>query len=119
MLVNGASGRYSSAYLYANAGPGESTTDVVFLGHSMISENGVMLNESSGVFEGLLYSEVDVEKLVAQRLKNTTFSSAFDEDYHIIEFSTQLKKVALTRTFSPHPFVPMMMEREKRGVKRF
>ena len=106
MLVNGASGRYSSAYLYANAGPGESTTDVVFLGHSMISENGVMLNESSGVFEGLLYSEVDVEKLVAQRLKNTTFSSAFDEDYHIIEFSTQLKKVALTRTFSPHPFVP-------------
>ncbi|NCB01178.1 MAG: NAD(+) synthase, partial [Spirochaetia bacterium] len=47
-LVNGASGRYSSAYLYANAGPGESTTDIVFLGHSMISENGVMLKESTG-----------------------------------------------------------------------
>ncbi len=115
MLVNGASGRYSSAYLYANAGPGESTTDVVFLGHSMISENGVMLCESKGVFEGLLYSEVDVEKLVAQRLKNTTFVPAFDKEYQKIEFSTQLKKVPLTRTISPHPFVPYdNEEREER-----
>lgn len=115
MLVNGASGRYSSAYLYANAGPGESTTDIVFLGHSMISENGVMLSESSGVFEGLLYSEIDVEKLVAQRLKHTTLSPSFNSEYQKIEFSTQLKKVSLTRTISPHPFVPSSdNEREKR-----
>ncbi len=109
MLVNSASGRYSSAYLYANAGPGESSTDIVFLGHSMISENGIMLCESNDYFEGLLYSEIDVEKLVAQRLKNTTFSPSCDSDYLKIEFSTQLKNVPLTRCISPHPFVPQEM----------
>ena len=105
-LVNGASGRYSCAYLYANSGPGESTTDVVFLGHSMISENGIMLCETTPPFEGLLFTEIDVERLVSQRVKNTTFTFLAKSDYQKIEFSTPLKDVELTREIHPHPFVP-------------
>jgi len=105
-LVNGASGRYSSAYLYACAGPGESTTDIVFLGHNMISENGVMLAESKGVFTGLLYSEIDVEKLASQRMRNTTFSPQGHEQYTTVLFRTEIKDIHLSRSIDPYPFVP-------------
>ena len=105
-LVNGASGRYSGAYLYACAGPGESTTDVVFLGHNMISENGVMLKESKGPFNGLIFSEIDVEKLKAQRIKNTTFFSHGRDGYTTIPFETPIKDVRLSREIDPYPFVP-------------
>ena len=105
-LVNSASGRYSGAYLYACAGPGESTTDVVFLGHDMISENGVMLAESDGVFTGLLYSEIDVEKLKSQRMRNTTFAPQGSDLYTKVFFDTDIKDVNLTRYVDPYPFVP-------------
>src|SRR5262249_55734141 len=51
-LVIGQSGRCIAAYAYASAGPSESTTDLVFGGHCLIAENGVLLAESSRVGDG-------------------------------------------------------------------
>ncbi len=76
-LVRQQSGRCMAAYLYAGAGPGESTTDVVYSGHSLIAENGAILAETKRFrFETqLAVVDVDVQRLVAERLRNNSFSS--------------------------------------------
>lgn len=77
-LVRQQSARCLAAYLYAGAGSGESTTDVVWAGHSLISENGVLLAETARFrFDTqMAVADVDVGRLVAERLKNSTFSAA-------------------------------------------
>jgi NAD+ synthase (glutamine-hydrolysing) len=76
-LVRQQSGRCMAAYLYAGSGPGESTTDVVYSGHSMIAENGAMLAETERFrFETqLVVVDIDVQRLQAERLRNNSFSS--------------------------------------------
>jgi len=95
------------AYLYAGAGEEESTTDLIYSGHSLIAENGLVLAERqpfSG--EGLLLSEVDVRRLVHERRRMTDFVSRVREDYAYIPFDTPLVSTALTRDFPRTPFVP-------------
>ena len=71
-LVTGQSGRLVCGYLYADAGEGESTTDLVFGAHNLIAENGNLLAESR--FEqGLLISEIDVYRLASERRRMTTY----------------------------------------------
>ena len=74
-LVSGQSARLLAAYIYASAGEGESTQDLVFSGHNIIAENGQILAESKRFGHGILYSEIDVERLCAQRRRMTTFLS--------------------------------------------
>jgi NAD+ synthase (glutamine-hydrolysing) len=100
------SGRLLSAYLYANAGTGESTTDLVFAGHDLIAENGIIIAESQTPFEGLLIGEVDVARLAAERMRNNTFMVRGAEHYRTITFSQRTRSFVLTRTFSRYPFVP-------------
>ena len=66
-LVCGQSARLVSAYIYASAGEGESTQDLVFSGHNLIAENGRLLAESKRFRYGVIYTEIDVEKLIAER----------------------------------------------------
>ena len=106
MLVQSSSGRYSAAYLYANAGVGESTTDVVFLGHCMISESGSMLAESEVPFEGMVYAEIDIERLLSERLSHTSFEISGRQDYTTVRMNTILKDVYLSRPIPRHPFIP-------------
>jgi NAD+ synthase (glutamine-hydrolysing) len=77
-LVRQQSGRCMAAYLYAGSGPGESTTDVVYAGHSMIAENGVILAETERFrFESqMAIIDVDVQRLQAERLRNNSFGAA-------------------------------------------
>ncbi|MBX3736345.1 MAG: NAD(+) synthase [Candidatus Didemnitutus sp.] len=77
-LVRQQSARCMTAYAYAGAGPGESTTDVVFSGHCMIAENGSMLVESARFkFDSqIVYADVDVGRLLHERLCNSSFSAA-------------------------------------------
>ena len=71
-MVSDQSGRLICAYVYADAGEGESTTDLVFVGHDMIAENGALLAESR--FQtGLVSTEVDVHRLTYERQRITTF----------------------------------------------
>ena len=103
-LVTGQSGRLICAYLYASAGDGESTTDTVFSGHSLIAENGGLLAETALFDNRLLVTEIDVCRLSGERTKNTTFPMA--DGVGIVEFSMPLQETKLTRYVSPLPFVP-------------
>ncbi|MEG0167482.1 MAG: NAD(+) synthase, partial [Ruthenibacterium sp.] len=72
----------------------------------MIAENGNLLAESVLFKNGILISEIDVEKLTNERMKNTGFDMTENSRYQTILFSLPKKPAALTRTFSPFPFVP-------------
>lgn len=103
-LVTGQSGRLMCAYVYADAGEGESSTDLVFAGHNLIAENGVLLAESR--FEtGLAVSELDVSYLCYERARISTFRPE-NARFVTLGFSLDLAETCLTRRFSPTPFVP-------------
>lgn len=104
-LISMQSARLLCGYVYANAGLGESTTDMVFAGHNLIAENGALLAQS-GLFEtGLVFAEIDLHRLASERRKTTTFITR-DEKIHVVPFSLPQKELTLSRKFSPSPFVP-------------
>ena len=110
-LVVGQSGRLCCGYVYADAGEGESTTDLVFAGHNMIAENGALLAEKRFA-TGLTISEIDVQRLVYERRRLTTFPaepSFRDPSCGCLaaawaEFTPC--QTPITRYVSPTPFVP-------------
>ena len=115
-LISGQPARLIAGYVYANAGEGESTTDVVFGGHNIIAENGTVLEEATRFINDTIYSEIDIDRIVSERRKNTTFqmSDKYDELIHVT-FSLQMEETKLTRSFAPLPFVPSnTSERQKR-----
>lgn len=113
-LVSGQSARLLAAYIYASAGEGESTQDLVFSGHNIIAENGQILAESKRFGHGILYSEIDVERLCTQRRRMTTFVTE-DQTHTEILFSLKIEETKLTRFIDPAPFVPTdRQNREKR-----
>lgn len=95
-----------AAYVYAGAGQQESTTDLVFGGHNMIYENGVSLAERDSFEEGILYADVDLERLVRERRRINTFAAEKDEGYTVVPFRINAAETVLTRSFDPYPFVP-------------
>ncbi len=103
-LVCGQSARLICAYIYASAGEGESTQDLVFSGHNMIAENGRLLAESKRFGHGVIYTEIDVEKLIAERRRMTTFTT--ENTYAEVEFELEEEETQLTRFVDPAPFVP-------------
>ena len=107
-LASGQSARLVCAYLYADAGEGESTTDLVFSGHDLICENGAILSESLPFGDGFAVSEIDVKRLAAERRRMNTFreSESIHADYETVYFSMPLETTRLTRTVSPRPFIP-------------
>ena len=115
-LVKGQSARLLGAYIYAGAGIGESTQDVVYSGHNMIAENGVLLAESKKFENGMICTEIDLLKLLAERRRNTTFETLNEVDEeNRIEFSLEMEHTKLTRTVNPTPFVPdEKQERDRR-----
>ena len=105
-LISGQSARLISGYIYANAGEGESTTDLVFGGHNIIAENGTVLKESSRYVNEIIYSELDVQRITGERRKNTTFQPMDEETLVRVPFTVEETKTFLTRTFPKKPFVP-------------
>ena len=114
-LVNGQSARLVCAYLYATAGEGESSTDLVFGGHNLICENGSVLAEARRFRNETIYADVDVKRLAAERRKMTTFPAADREGYRVVSFNLKVEETHLKRVFPAKPFVPSNKEeREKR-----
>ena len=105
-LISGQSARLISGYIYANAGEGESTTDLVFGGHNIIAENGTILKESSRYVNEIIYSEIDLQRIIGERRKNTTFQPLDEETLVRVPFTVEETKTFLTRTFPKKPFVP-------------
>lgn len=114
-LISGQSARLISGYIYANAGEGESTTDLVFGGHNLIAENGTILAEAKRFSNGIIYTEFDVQKIANERRKNTTFTETQEHVLPRISFGLEQTETILTRTFPSRPFVPRDdQERAKR-----
>ena len=104
-LVVGQSGRLCCGYVYADAGEGESTTDVVFTGHNMIAENGALLAENR-LSTGLTISEIDVQRLVYERRRLTTFPAEDMSGLYRSEAEFTPAAAKLRRYVSPMPFIP-------------
>jgi NAD+ synthase (glutamine-hydrolysing) len=105
-LIEGQSARLICGYIYANAGEGESTTDLVFGGHNLIAENGTVLKASRRFVNGAIYSEIDLDRLLSERRKNTTFKAMEDPVLWRIPFEVRIEETKLTREISSRPFVP-------------
>ena len=108
-LVRGQSARLVCGYVYASAGTGESTQDLVFSGHDLVAENGRLLAEGAPFGDGRALTEVDVRQLAAERRRMSTFetvANAAQLDYHVSRFTLDVHHVHLTRWVDPHPFVP-------------
>ena len=121
-LVQGQSARLNAGYIYATTGEGESTTDLVFGGHNLICEDGIILAEKKRFKNGTIITEIDVNKLAYERRKMNTCEIKGREDYNFIDFSFEkiytteynsegikekmLIEISLGRKFPKSPFIP-------------
>lgn len=110
-LVTQQSARTLSAYVYASAGFGESSTDLVFAGKAFIAENGRLLVETDcfSMEEKLIVADVDIELLNFERQRNTSFrvnESGTENTVIEMEIPEPLHASRLDREFNPLPFLP-------------
>ncbi len=114
-LVRSQSARLHCAYVYADAGMGESSTDMVFASHNLIAENGVLLAETELFGDGVAITEVDAERLRFDRRRSNTYRSHDGVDYLTLYADMQPSPTALTRPVSRTPFIPAdIADRESR-----
>lgn len=115
-LVSSQSARLVCAYIYASAGEGESTQDLVYSGHNMITEYGAVLAESGRFENHYTEAEIDLQRLAADRQKTSTFvTDDGGQPYHRVYFTLEETETELTRYFSRTPFIPSNKEdRDKR-----
>ena len=114
-LVAGQSARLVSAYLYASAGYGESTQDLVFGGHDMIAENGSLLKESRRYGNSTIITEIDLDRIAFERRRMSSYPAGDRSAYVTVHGSLQIEDTKLTRQFEAHPFVPQdIHQREER-----
>jgi len=110
-LVSAQSARTISAYIYADAGEGESTTDVVFSAHNLICENGTVLAESRRFTNQMVMTEIDIKKLSVERRRMNTYECEGVQDYRVVAFDMPIEETVLTRRFAQTPFIPSDKQR--------
>lgn len=123
-LITGQSARLHCAYIYASCGYGESTQDVVYGGKALIAENGNILAETErfAFDQQIAIAEIDIDRLRAERRKNTSFAKSFElhchgAEYTVIEQETTNftpSSLPLSRYVEPLPFVPKGAELDAR-----
>lgn len=115
LLVKSASAKLIAGYIYTSAGVGESTQDLVFGGHNLIAENGMILNRSKRFENETVYGDIDIHRLRMERRRMNTFMTGQKEDYFVIPFRLKEEETVLSRSFPCMPFVPSdQQEKEKR-----
>lgn len=107
-----------SGYVYSSSGINESSTDLLFSGSSLIYENGKILSENNrfDFNSNLIYSDIDIKRLVNDRRKNTSFISNTDKEYRNIYFTTS-KNNFISRKYSKYPFVPSNEDKREERCK--
>lgn len=105
-LVKGQSARLLCAYIYATAGNGESTQDLVFGGQNLICENGSLLAEAPLFANETIYGVLDIQKLKGERRRISTWQQEMDGSYLKIPFHLPKEETLLTNCFEQNPFVP-------------
>ncbi len=120
-LVSAQSARLLCGYIYATAGEGESTQDVVYGSHNLIAENGTILAESRRFVNGALYADLDIHRLDNERRRMTTCrfvpdlaQEGQDVFYNEVYFNAGRGVTPLTRKFDSRPFVPGIKEERER-----
>lgn len=105
-LISGQSASLISAYVYSDAGEGESTQDLVYAGHGLICENGTVLAEARRFMNESIYADVDLGRICSERRRISTFPAVYDEDYFEISFNLEKRDIKLLRKYNVTPFVP-------------
>ena len=111
-LVQSQSARTMSAYIYSSSGVHESTTDLLFSGHLIIGEDGVLLEENSRFNREseIITAIIDIERLKNDRMKNISFSdSAKQLPHEFRKIAFEYKDISISsfsRVVEKHPFVP-------------
>jgi NAD+ synthase (glutamine-hydrolysing) len=123
-LVRAQSARCLAAYVYASAGPGESSTDLVFSGHSLIAEYGQILDETDRFqfASQVAIADIDIQRLVHERLRNNSFAACqADQDFLLVPVEVTVRDAhKLLRPMSKTPFVPAdIAERQSRCEEIF
>ncbi len=118
LLVKSASAKLVCGYVYASAGDGESTQDLVFSGHNLIAENGALLGETECFENRTLYGDIDIARLRAERRRMNTFASNTDFALHKIAIGFKKELCRLERTFPSRPFVPLDDTEKERRCER-
>ena len=115
-LVRMQSGKLCCAYIYTDSGFGESTTDTVYSAQNIICENASLLSESERFTTGITYADIDVQKLMGERRRMSTF--CYDnENVRRIYFDMPLTDTKLSRKFEQTPFVPSAKDDLSRRCK--
>lgn len=106
LLVRSAAARCQAGYIYCDTSPTESTGDEIFTAHNIISESGYVLAESTPYGSGVCVSEVDVDRLVYERRRISSYLTD-QTNVTVVPFSIgELVETKLSRSISPLPFVP-------------
>ncbi|MBQ9097724.1 MAG: NAD(+) synthase [Clostridia bacterium] len=103
-MIKMTSSKLISGYMYSNAGDGESTTDAVYAGHSIIAENGAVLAENVPFEKTEAITDIDVKMLGGERKK--AYYPESTGEYAVSIFEMELSDTPLTRKYSKYPFVP-------------
>lgn len=105
-LITMQSAKLNAAYLYASAGEGESTMDLVFSSDNLVAEDGTILSRSKRFANECVYAEIDLERLVYERRRITSFQNSGTADYFICSIAFDQTETVLTRQYPRMPFVP-------------
>lgn len=118
-LVSSQSAKTVSAYIYANCGEGESSTDVVYSAHSIIAENGSVISERlpfSFSEDKLLCAEVDLEKISLERRRRNTVTANADKNIACVSFDLEVEETSITREIDPTPFIEKDADALRRNI---
>ncbi|MDR1747588.1 MAG: NAD(+) synthase, partial [Spirochaetaceae bacterium] len=117
-LISVQSGRLAAAYIYADCGAGESSTDLVFAGHHIIAENSVLLNQSELFSPVMISADIDTERLAQERKRTGTFAAGIpdspEQRYEELYITFRKAEKPLFRYIDPLPFVPSGQEELER-----
>lgn len=115
-LINSTAARLICGYI-STAGEGESSTDFVYGGQNLISENGSILAEAKRFANQTIYADMDVDKIVSERRRMTTYPEQDPGDYVTVPFHLRVEDTKLERFFAPQPFCPFRHDEAKRALR--
>lgn len=110
-LVTGQSARLICGYIYADAGEGESSTDLVYSAHNIIAENGRMIAEAKRFINQTVYGDIDLDRIKNERRKMNTYQCKDNENYTVVNFDMDMGEGRLTSKVNNMPFVPPDMSK--------
>lgn len=113
-LISGQSARLVCGYIYANAGEGESTQDLVFGGHNIIAEDGTCLAVAGRFTNETIYADMDIGRIVSERRRMNTHPVSGLNGYLTVDFDLPMRELELQRAIDSSPFIPKNHEERKK-----